>query len=223
MPAKGLPRDESPGRPPHRRAGPQSHDPERGARRDDGRAGRDRRVRHRRLGLHGRARPLPRRRHPLRSHRARAGRRAHGGRLRARQRPTRRLHRPERAGHHQLRHRDRRGLLGAQPGGRDHARDGQHDAGARRLPGDRAARDLLEDHEVPGAPEQPEADGRTRGPRLRPRRARDGTGAAQHPARLLLRRTRLRDRRADPDRARPRRFEQPRRSRRSCSPARASR
>ena len=43
-----------------------------------------------------------------------------------------------------------------------HARDGQPDDGARRLPGDRADADLLEDHQVPGAREQPEAHGRAR-------------------------------------------------------------
>ena len=37
---------------------------------------------------------------------------------------------------------------------------GSDDARPRRLPGDRAAADLLEDHQVPGAREQPRADGR---------------------------------------------------------------
>ena len=86
-------------------------------------AGRHPRVRHRRLGLHGRARHLPGRRHPLHLGGARAGRRAHGRRLLPRVRPPRRVHRPERPRHHQLRDRHRRRLLGAQPGGDDHARD----------------------------------------------------------------------------------------------------
>jgi hypothetical protein len=37
------------------------------------------------------------------------------------------------------------------------------DARPRRLPGDGTAADLLEDHEVPGSREQPEAHGRDRG------------------------------------------------------------
>ena len=65
-------------------------------------------------------------------------------------RPPRRLHRPERPRHHQFRHRDRRRLLGAQPGGGDHARDRLQHAGPGRLPGDRAAAVLREDHQVPG-------------------------------------------------------------------------
>ena len=47
---------------------------------------------------------------------------------------------------------------------------------------------FCEDHEVPGPREQPPAHGRDRGTLLRPRNARDGTRAAQHPARLFLRR-----------------------------------
>ena len=82
---------------------------------------------------------------------------------------ARRVHRPERPGHHQLRHRDRGGLLGAQPGGRDHARDGPPDDRPGRLPGNRPAADLLEDHQVPGAREQPGAHGGAHGARLRPR------------------------------------------------------
>ena len=81
------------------------------------------RVRHRRLGLHGRARPLPDRRHPLHPDRARAGRGPHGRRLCARLGPSRRLHRPERPWHHQLRHLDGGRLLGALAGRRDHAGD----------------------------------------------------------------------------------------------------
>ena len=60
--------------------------------------------------------------------------------------------------------------------------------GARRLPGDRAAADLLEDHEVPGPRHKPEAHGRDRRALLRPRDARDGAVPAQHPARSFLRR-----------------------------------
>ncbi len=56
-------------------------DCQRGVRRDPGRAGRHPRLRHRRLGLHGRARPVPGRRHPLRLGGPRAGRRPHGRRL----------------------------------------------------------------------------------------------------------------------------------------------
>ena len=63
---------------------PPEDDAVRGVRRNAGRARRHGRVRHRRLGVHGRARPLPARRHPLHLGRARAGRRPHGRRLRAR-------------------------------------------------------------------------------------------------------------------------------------------
>ena len=50
-----------------------------------------------------------------------------------------------------------------------HAGNGLDDARARRLPGDRAAADLLEDHQVPGARQQPRADGGAHRPRVRPR------------------------------------------------------
>ena len=92
---------------------------------------------------------------------------------------------------------DRRRLLGAYAGGRHHARDRHDDAGPRRLPGNQAAADLPEDHQVPGARQQPGAHGRMHRPRVRPRDARNGPDAAQHPARLLLRRDRVRDPAAD--------------------------
>ena len=85
--------------------------------------------------------------------RARAERRAHGRRLFARHRQARRVHRAERPRHHQFRDRHRRGVLGAFAGGRDHAGIGQPDHGPRRLPGNRADADLLEDHQVAGARE----------------------------------------------------------------------
>ena len=132
----------------------------RGVRRDARRQRRQGRVRHRRLGVHGRARPVSAGGHPLHLGRARAGRRPHGRRLLARFRAARRLHRAERARHHQFRHLDRGRVLGAFAGGRHHAGDGQRDARPGRLPGDRAAADLLEDHQVPGARQQPRADGR---------------------------------------------------------------
>ena len=47
----------------------------------------------------------------------------HGRRLLARLRAPRRVHRAERARHHQLRHVDRRRVLGAFAGRRDHAGD----------------------------------------------------------------------------------------------------
>ena len=75
-------------------------------------------------------------------------------------------------GHHQFRHVDGGRVLGAFAGRRHHAGDRQRHAGPRRLPGDRAAADLLEDHEVPGARQQPGAHGRAHGPRVRPRAAR---------------------------------------------------
>ena len=71
------------------------------------------------------------------------------------------------------------------------------DHGTRRLSGDRAAADLLEDHQVPGARQQSEAHGGDRRALLRSRHARDGADAAQHSARLLLRRDRGDHRRAD--------------------------
>ena len=157
---------------PHARHRQAEDDAVRGVRRDAGRPRREGRVRHRGLGLHGRARSLSARRHPVHLGRARAGRRAHGRRLFARVGPPRRLHRAERSGHHQLRHLDRGGVLGAFAGRRDHAGNGQRHAGPRRLPGDRAAADLLEDHEVPGARQQPRADGGAHEPRVRPRASR---------------------------------------------------
>ena len=98
--------------------------------------------------------------HSLHLGRARAGRRPHGRRLRARVGPPRRLHRAERARHHELRHVDRRCVLGAFAGRRRHAGNGLDDPRPRRVPGNRAAADLLEDHQVPGARQQPRADGR---------------------------------------------------------------
>ena len=68
--------------------------------------------------------------------------------------PPWRVHRPERPRHHQFRDLDRRRLLGALAGRRRHARDRLRHHGARRLPGDRPAADLLQDHQVPGACEQ---------------------------------------------------------------------
>jgi len=202
MPAKGLARDESPGAAasPCRAA---SHDAERGARRDDGRAGRDDVF-----GIVGSAYmdaldlfPAAGIRFVPTVHEQGAAHMADGY---ARPAPTRRVHRTERAGHHQLRHpRSRRPTGRTAPWSRSTPETGSMTLGWR-LPGNRAARDLLEDHEVPGAPDNRCDSRATAG-------ARDGTGAAQHPARLLLRRTRVRDRRADPDRARPRWFEQPRR------------
>ena len=167
----------------------------RGVRRNARRQRRQGRVRHRRVGVHGRARPVSAGGHPLHLGRARAGRRAHGRRLLARFRAARRLHRPERARHHQFRDVDGGRVLGALAGGRHHPRDGQRDARPGRLPGDRATADLLEDHQVPGARQQPRADGRAHRPRVRPRDAGTGADPAQHPARLLLRRHRMRDRR----------------------------
>ena len=78
----------------------------------------------------------------------------------------------------------RGGLLGAFAGGGGHARDGLDDARARRLPGNRAAADLLEDHQVPGARQQQGAHGGAHLARVRSRAARDGPDAAQHSARL---------------------------------------
>ena len=74
--------------------------------------------------------------------------------------------------------------------------------GPRRLPGDRAAADLLEDHQVPGPRDEPEAHGGDHRALLRPRAARDGPDATEHPARLFLRRARVRDPAADPHRPR---------------------
>jgi sulfoacetaldehyde acetyltransferase len=58
---------------------------------------------------------------------------------------------------------------------------GSMHARPRRLPGDRAASDLLEDHEVPGARQQRSAHGRAHGPRVRSRAASRWAVAAQHP------------------------------------------
>ncbi len=195
----------------------------RGARRNSRRQRCHPRVRDRRLGVHGCARHLPRGRHPLRAGRARAGRDPHGRRLRARLGPPRRVHRAERPRRDELRYRSRGGLLGAFPGRLHHPGDRLHDHGARRLSGDRAAADLLEDHQVPGPREQPAAHGRNRRALLRPRHARDGADPAQHSARLLLRRDRHHDSRAAAHRARGRRRSRARCRRRAPRGGAASR
>ncbi len=174
-----------------------------GVRRNARGAGRYRRVWHRRLRLHGCARSVPARRHPFHFGRPRAGRGAHGRRLRAGVGAPRRLHRAKRAGRHQFRHRDGRRLLGALAGGRDHPGDRIDDARPGGIPGNRAAADLCQDHPLPGARQQPRAHGRTHRARVRPRAAGNGTDAAQHTPRFLLRRHRVRDSASDRDRARP--------------------
>ena len=100
---------------------------------------------------------------------------------------------------------DRGRVLGSLARRVHHAGDGIDDDGARRLPGNGTAADLLEDHQVPGSRQQSAAHGRDRRPLLRPRHARDGSGAAQHSARLLLRRMQGGDCAADPYRSRSRR------------------
>ena len=166
---------------------------------------------------------VPAGRHPLHLRRARAGRRPHGRRLFARFRPPRRLHRAERSRHHQLRHVDRSGVLGAFAGRRRDAGNGLDDARPRRLPGDRAAADLLEDHQVPGAREQQGADGRATG------RAFDRAMLEMGPAQLNIPRDffygdiECEIPRPTRDRARRGRRAEPRRRRRRCSRRRSSR
>ena len=114
------------------------------------------------LGLHGRARPLPGRRHPLHPDRARAGRRPHGRRLLARLRagtacasrrtgPASPTSSPSIAAAYWA----HSPVVVITPETGSHAR-----IGPRRLPGDRAAADLLQDHQVPGARERTAAHGR---------------------------------------------------------------
>ena len=87
---------------------------------------------------------------------------------------------------------DRRRVLGAFAGGVHHAGDRLDDDRPGRLPGDRAAADLLEDHQVPGARDAT----RTRMAELTSR-AFDramlemGPAQAEHSARFLLRRMRI--------------------------------
>jgi hypothetical protein len=60
-----------------------------------------------------------------------------------------RVHCAERPRHHELRHVDRRRVLGAFAGRRRHAPEtGSMTPWLRRLPGDRAAADFLEDHRI---------------------------------------------------------------------------
>ena len=106
-------------------------------------------------------------------------------------------------GHHQFRDRHRGSLLGSFPGGVHHAGDRLDDDRPGRLPGDRAAADLLEDHQAPVPRHASQPHGRAHQPCFRPRPARDGAGAGEHPARFLLRRKRDRDPEAAPHRARP--------------------
>ena len=134
------------------RAGPPEDDAVRGVRRDAGRARRHRRVRHRRLGLHGRARPLPAGRHPLhlRSRTSRApatwptairacrAATACASRRTAPASPT-----------SSPRSRPPTGRIRRSSSSRPRPASMTH--GPRRLPGDRAAADLLQDHQVPGA------------------------------------------------------------------------
>ena len=136
---------------------------------------RHRRVRHRRLGLHGRARPVPARRHPLHPGRARAGRGPHGRRLCAGQRAGTACASPRTAPASPTSSPPIAAAYWAHCAGRGRSRPrpASMTHGPRRLPGDRAAADLLEDHEVPGAREQPGAHGRAHRPLLRPRDARD--------------------------------------------------
>ena len=136
---------------------------------------------------------------------------------------ARRLHRAERTGGHQFCHFHGRRLLGALAGGRGHAGDRIDGDRSRRIPGNRAAADLFQDHPLPGARQQPGAHGRTDRARVRPRATRNGTDAAQHPARFLLRRHRVRDSASARHRARRGRRAGAGRRGRRCSPSHASR
>ena len=107
------------------------------------------------------------------------------------------------AGHHQFRDGRGGGLLGAQPGGGDHARDRHVRHGPGRLPGNRAVADLLAHHQVPGACEPRRPHGRVHGQGFRQRHGRARPGAAEHSARLFLRRDRRGDSRAAPRASRP--------------------
>ena len=201
-----------------------AHDAVRGVHRDAGRAQGEGRVRHRRLGLHGRARPLSRRRHPLLSawRTSRTPRTWPTAMARVTNRPTVCIaqngpgitnfvtavaaaywaHTP---------------MVVVTPG------IGQPDGGARRLPGNRADADLLQDHQVAGARQFAAAHGGTDAPRLHRRAARARPGAGQHPARLFLRRGRLRDPAAARHRARRGRLRTRSTRRRRCWPRRSSR
>ena len=130
----------------------------------------------------------------------------------------------ERPGHHQLRHRDRRRLLGALA--RSSSSRPRPASMGMGLGGFQEADQLpifQEFTKYQGARQQPGAHGRVHRALLRPRDARDGADAAQHPARLLLRRDRLRDPAAAARRARRRRRGEPRRGRRTARRARSSR
>ena len=189
----------------------------RGVRRDARRQRRQGRLRHRRLGVHGRARPLSARRHPLHLGRARAGRRATW--------PTATRACP-----------GRHGVCIAQNG-----------PGITNFVTSTAAAYWAHSPVVVITPEtgsatlglggfqeteqlpifskitkfQAHVNNRARmaeltGARVRPRAPRARADAAQHPARFLLRRHRVRDPAADRDRARRRRREEPRRGGRAA-------
>ena len=83
----------------------------------------------------------------------------------------------------------------------------------RRLPGDRSAADLLQDHQVPGPCRPPGPDRRADQPLLRSRADGARPDPAQHPARHLLWRGRRDHPQADPRRARRRRRGEPGRGR----------
>ena len=124
--------------------------------------------------------------------------------------------------HHQFRDGRGGGLLGAQPGGGDHARDRHVRHGPGRLPGNRAVADLLAHHQVPGACEPRRPHGRVHGQGFRQRHGRARPGAAEHSARLFLRRDRRGDSRAAP-RVAARAPRKTWRRRPGCWPRRASR
>ena len=124
-------------------------------------------------------------------------------------RPPRRLHRPERPRHHQLRDLDRRRLLGARPVVMITPETGSNTQG---LGGFQETEQLpffekITKYQValPAAG----AHRRAAVALLRLRHARARPGPVQHPARPVLRRGRLRHPAADPRRARPRRAGEP--------------
>ena len=180
-------------------------------------------LRHHRLGLHADLGPLSARGHHLLGLRARGQRRDDGGRLRADDRQDGDVHRPERAGDHQLRDADQDGLLEPHAAAARHAAGGEPDDRAGRVPGDPADEPLRGHGLLPGGGARSGADRRGAEPGDREGAPRLGAGADQRAARLLDPRDRHRaaaDRGASSGRAAGRRRSG---GRRRCSRRRSSR
>ena len=162
-----------------------AHDHRRGLREGPAAARHRARLRHHRLGVHADLGPLPARRHHLLGLRPRGQRRDDGGRLRSGDRQDGDVHRPERAGHHQLRDPDQDRLLEPHAAAPRDAAGGEPDHRTGRLPGDPADEPLRGHGLLPGRGARPGPHRRGAEPGDREGAPRLGAGADQRAARLL--------------------------------------